>query len=147
MTWYRVIKTNTYGNRAIIKPNWPKMCTRSCIRLHVKGVLAVGWVKMRKFLKSVSPYVDWYSFRSKKLWKHVFWKINFFRGVPHPPPNTRDPVYMRKGNFWKVSFSGWNHIPFGVATSVETVWKIQNSSGCFLKGLLKCMFSPIELLC
>ena len=29
------------------------------------GIL--GWLKMRKFLKSASPYVDWYSFWSKKL--------------------------------------------------------------------------------
>ncbi len=59
----------------------------------------LGWLKMRKFLKSMSSYVDWHSFGSKKPWKMFFEKKKFL-GVSHLPPNMPDPVYMRKSVFF-----------------------------------------------
>ncbi len=53
----------------------------------------LGWLKMRKFLKSVAPYVDWYSFCSEKLWQNVFWKNNLFLGVPHGLWNLPQQLY------------------------------------------------------
>ncbi len=99
-----------------IPVNWN---TIKCITVSVCNTSYVqGWLKIREFLKSLSPYMDWYSFWPQKILKNVFWKINFFLGVPHLPPNTQDPVYTRKSIFWKVSFSAWNHIPFGVRNSI-----------------------------